>query len=145
MSIFIAYDEAGESFGRQFEDDFTRNAVVSGLTEEQAKSAFNQNMLSTGLLTDCPAQFVEEHGKRWMVSSYEAGDVVFHTPFTVCLGYSELVVTRLTKSSRFMHQRSIRTRIIRFALRQISGMWMLPNRMTRDGTTTIRSVMVSDV
>jgi phytanoyl-CoA hydroxylase len=53
------------------------------LTEQEAKSAFNKNMLSTGLLTEGPAAFAEEHDKRWMVSSYEAGDVVFHTPFTV--------------------------------------------------------------
>lgn len=55
----------------------------AGLTEEQAKNAFNQNMMSTGLLANGPAGFAEHHDKRWMVSAYEAGDVVLHTPFTV--------------------------------------------------------------
>ena len=58
--------------------------MATGLSQEEARSAFNKNMLSTGLLTEGPAAFAEEHDRRWMVSPFEAGDVVFHTPFTVC-------------------------------------------------------------
>jgi len=40
-------------------------------------------MLSTGLLADGPREYSDTFGRRWLVTSYEAGDVVLHTPFTV--------------------------------------------------------------
>lgn len=48
------------------------------MTEEEAKNAFNQNMISGGVLTDGPRQFGFNNDKKWLVSSYEAGDVVLH-------------------------------------------------------------------
>jgi phytanoyl-CoA hydroxylase len=54
------------------------------LTEEEARSAFNSNMMATGLLSESPAEFARQHGRRWLVSDYEAGDVVLHKPHTVC-------------------------------------------------------------
>ena len=48
------------------------------------RDAFNKNMMSTGFLADGPAAFGREHGRKWLVSGYEAGDVVFHTPHMVC-------------------------------------------------------------
>lgn len=44
---------------------------------------FNQNMLSTGLLADGAREYLEVFDKRWLVTSYEAGDVVLHNPFAV--------------------------------------------------------------
>lgn len=69
--------------GREVEADFTAKAEASGLTEEEAKYAFNQNMLSTGLLADGAREFSETFDRRWLVTYYEAGDVVLHTPFAV--------------------------------------------------------------
>ena len=40
-------------------------------------------MLSTGLLSEHPAEFARKYHRRWLVSNYEAGDVVFHKPHTV--------------------------------------------------------------
>lgn len=40
-------------------------------------------MMATGLLSENPAEFAREHGRRWLVSAYEAGDVVLHDPFAV--------------------------------------------------------------
>jgi phytanoyl-CoA hydroxylase len=74
---------AGNTLGREIEADFTRKARESGLTDDEAKDAFNQNMLSTGLLADGPREYSETFGRRWLVTSYEAGDVVLHTPYTV--------------------------------------------------------------
>jgi len=53
------------------------------LTEQETKDAFNQNMLSTGLLADGPREYSDTFDRRWLVTNYEAGDVVLHTPFTV--------------------------------------------------------------
>jgi phytanoyl-CoA hydroxylase len=74
----------GQQLGKDFETDFTANAKAAGLTDEQAKSAFNQNMMSTGLLAEGPAEFGRTHKRRWLVTDYEAGDVVLHSPYTVC-------------------------------------------------------------
>ena len=73
----------GHTLGREVEADFTKKAKESGLNEEDARSAFNQNMLSTGLLADGPREYSETFGRRWLVTSYEAGDVVLHNPFAV--------------------------------------------------------------
>jgi phytanoyl-CoA hydroxylase len=54
-----------------------------GLTDEEAKSAFNKNMLSTGLLSESPAAFGRAYDRRWLVTDYSAGDVVLHNPYAV--------------------------------------------------------------
>ncbi|KAJ9204130.1 hypothetical protein DTO021D3_3910 [Paecilomyces variotii] len=74
----LIYLEDGDSLGREIEDEFTRKAKESGLTEEEARSGFNQNMMSTGMLSEYPKEFAREHNRRWLVSAYEAGDVVLH-------------------------------------------------------------------
>lgn len=43
-------------------------------------------MLSTGLLADGPREYSDSFNRRWLVTKYEAGDVVLHTPYTVCIG-----------------------------------------------------------
>jgi phytanoyl-CoA hydroxylase len=69
--------------GLKIEEEFTNKAKQAGLTEEEAHSAFNSNMMATGLLSETPAGFAKEHNRRWLVSAYEAGDVVLHKPHTV--------------------------------------------------------------
>jgi phytanoyl-CoA hydroxylase len=71
--------------GKELEDGFTKRARASGLSDEEAKSAFNKNMLESGLLTEGPAEFGHSCKRRWLVSDYEAGDVVLHTTYTVSL------------------------------------------------------------
>lgn len=44
----------GHTLGRDIEADFNRKAAESGLTEKEAKNAFNQNMASIGLLAYGP-------------------------------------------------------------------------------------------
>lgn len=75
----------GHTLGREVEADFSRKAEESGLSEEETKYAFNQNMLSTGLLADGPREYSDSFDRRWLVTDYEAGDVVLHTPYTVSL------------------------------------------------------------
>jgi phytanoyl-CoA hydroxylase len=54
-----------------------------GFTDEEAKSAFNKNMMSTGLLSESPAEFGRSYNRRWLVTDYNAGDVVLHNPYAV--------------------------------------------------------------
>lgn len=79
----LIYLENGHTLGREQEERFTAAAMADGLTEEEAKNAFNRNMMDTGLLDDGPARYAKRFGRRWLVADYEAGDVVLHTPFTV--------------------------------------------------------------
>ena len=41
------YLEDSKSLGQELESDFTRNAKESGLSEDEAKNAFNQNVSNT--------------------------------------------------------------------------------------------------
>ncbi|KAH7392800.1 hypothetical protein BKA66DRAFT_509849 [Pyrenochaeta sp. MPI-SDFR-AT-0127] len=79
----LIYLENGHTLGRQVEADFTQKARESGLSEEETKNAFNQNMLSTGLLADGPREYSDTFQRRWLVTKYEAGDVVLHNPFAI--------------------------------------------------------------
>jgi len=43
----LMYLEDSKSLGQELESDFTRNAKESGLSEDEAKNAFNQNVSNT--------------------------------------------------------------------------------------------------
>ncbi|CAK7207792.1 hypothetical protein SEUCBS139899_010606 [Sporothrix eucalyptigena] len=101
----LIYLEGGHILGKQFEDEFTTKAKASGLSDEEAKSAFNRNMLSSGVLTDGPAAFGREHGRRWLVTGYEAGDVVLHTTYMIhasTINNDKNHVIRLATDLRFV-------------------------------------------
>lgn len=88
----LMYLEDSKSLGEELESEFTRKARDGGLSPEEARSAFNQNvclccpwgthgqMLSTGLLSHDLAQFTRENGggRKWLIGDYQAGDAVFH-------------------------------------------------------------------
>lgn len=74
---------AGKSLGQEMEADFFKKAAESGFSDEEAKNAFNNNMMATGFLSNYPAEFARQYNRRWLVSSFEAGDVVLHDPFAV--------------------------------------------------------------
>lgn len=42
-------------------------------------------MIDAGGLSTKPAEFAAEHNRRWLVSSFEAGDAVLHDPFAVSI------------------------------------------------------------
>ncbi|KAJ4389805.1 hypothetical protein N0V93_007277 [Gnomoniopsis smithogilvyi] len=79
----LIYLENGTELGAEIETDFTRKAKAAGMSNEEMFYAFNQHMLSTGMLTDCPGEFGRKQGKRWLVTAYEAGDVVLHKAHAV--------------------------------------------------------------
>jgi phytanoyl-CoA hydroxylase len=58
------------------------------LSPEERISAFNVNMEKYGQLSQNAAEFHQkyqdyEQERVWLVSGYEAGDVVFHDPYTI--------------------------------------------------------------
>ena len=79
----LIYLEKGHTLGHQLEKGFYDRAKETGLTEEEAKNAFNRNMMGGGLLADGAKEFGLSHNRKWLVTNYEAGDVVLHTPYTV--------------------------------------------------------------
>ncbi|UNI22211.1 Phytanoyl-CoA dioxygenase [Purpureocillium takamizusanense] len=79
----LIYLEGGEALGAQIEDDFAAKARAAGMSDEETRNAFNANMMSSGFLCDGPAEFGREHGRRWLVAAYEAGDVVLHSPHMI--------------------------------------------------------------
>jgi len=101
----LIYLEKGHTLGREVEGDFNRKAAESGLSDEETKNAFNQNMLSTGLLADGPREYSDTFDRRWLVTNYEAGDVVLHNPFAIhasTLNYDPNNVIRVGTDLRFV-------------------------------------------
>ncbi|KAI1091412.1 hypothetical protein F5B19DRAFT_503249 [Rostrohypoxylon terebratum] len=79
----LIYLENGHTLGQEIEKAFYDKARQTGLTEEEAKNAFNKNMMGGGLLADGAKEFAAAHGRRWLVTDYQAGDVVLHTPYMI--------------------------------------------------------------
>jgi len=95
----------GHTLGREIEAEFTRKATEGGLSDNEAKNAFNQNMLSTGLLADGPKEYSDTFQKRWLVTRYDAGDVVLHNPFAIhasTLNFDPNNVIRVGTDLRFV-------------------------------------------
>ncbi|PFH60769.1 hypothetical protein XA68_10383 [Ophiocordyceps unilateralis] len=79
----LIYLEGGDALGQHMEADFNNRAKEAGMSDEEVRSAFNAHMMSSGFLSNGPAEFARQHHKRWLVSAYEAGDVVLHRPHMI--------------------------------------------------------------
>ncbi|KAM0283977.1 hypothetical protein ACHAQH_002172 [Verticillium albo-atrum] len=79
----LIYLEGGDQLGRVTEEEFAQKARLAGMDDEEMRSAYNANMMSCGFLCDGPRDFGRRYQKRWIVSDYEAGDVVLHTPHMI--------------------------------------------------------------
>ncbi|OJD37496.1 phytanoyl-hydroxylase [Diplodia corticola] len=79
----LIYLENSDNLGQEIEQDFTEKAKAAGFSDEETRNAFNQNMMGTGLLADGPAQFGRDYKRRWLLTDYEAGDVVLHKPHMI--------------------------------------------------------------
>ncbi|KAI9655536.1 MAG: hypothetical protein M1821_005329 [Bathelium mastoideum] len=101
----LMYLEKGHTLGIEQEARFKKEAKASGLSEEQAKNAFNQNMMSTGLLSEGPREFAERFNRKWLVAEFEAGDVVLHNPFAIhasTINHDPDNIIRLATDLRFV-------------------------------------------
>ncbi|KAF4447163.1 phytanoyl-CoA hydroxylase [Fusarium austroafricanum] len=79
----LIYLEGSETLGQSIEEAFNRKAREGGMTEEERIDAFNKNMMSNGFLELGPIKFLKDNGGKWLLTEYEAGDVVFHKPHMI--------------------------------------------------------------
>ncbi|KAH6891466.1 hypothetical protein B0T10DRAFT_560707 [Thelonectria olida] len=79
----LIYLQGGDALGQEMEEEFARKAKAAGMDDEETRNAYNANMMSTGFLSEGPADFGRKYGRKWLVSEYEAGDVVIHTPHMI--------------------------------------------------------------
>lgn len=79
----LIYLERGHTLGAEIEADFTVKAKAAGFSDEEVKSGFNRNMLSGGVLAAGAAEFGRWYGRRWLITAYEAGDVVLHNAYAI--------------------------------------------------------------
>ncbi|KAI5924117.1 hypothetical protein F4810DRAFT_719378 [Camillea tinctor] len=103
----LIYLQDGEPLGAEIEAEFTRKAKAAGMSDEEMRYAFNQNMMSTGFLCDGPRDFGRKYGKKWLVSAYEAGDVVLHSPHMIhasTINHDPLGKIRLGTDLRFVNK-----------------------------------------
>ncbi|KAG4424080.1 hypothetical protein IFR04_002776 [Cadophora malorum] len=101
----LIYLEKGHLIGAEIEADFTKRAREAGLPEEEIKNAYNQNMMNGGLLSTGPAGFAKEHNSRWLLTAYEAGDIVFHNSYAIhasTINYDPDNVIRLGTDLRYV-------------------------------------------
>lgn len=62
-------------------------------------------MLHGGMLSNGPAEFGSAHGRKWLVTDYEAGDVVLHNAYSIhasTMNYDVEGVIRLGTDLRFV-------------------------------------------
>jgi len=57
-------------------------------------------MMATGLLSESPSAFATQFNRRWLVTDYEAGDVVLHDAFAVSFLPRNICLTDLIVSFR---------------------------------------------
>ncbi|KAJ4288898.1 hypothetical protein N0V90_011239 [Kalmusia sp. IMI 367209] len=94
----LIYLQNSGEIGEQYEKDFTE--TNAGLSDEDRISAFNKNMSAGGWLDRNASRFGLNWNKRWLVGKYEAGDVVFHTPYAIHAGaQNEAVDDRIRVST----------------------------------------------
>jgi phytanoyl-CoA hydroxylase len=77
----LMYLEDSVTIGEKTEAEFAANAT--NLTPEERVSAFNKNMSDGGFLSRDTREYGKEKGRRWLITEYEAGDVIFHNPYLV--------------------------------------------------------------
>ncbi|KFX98819.1 hypothetical protein O988_04186 [Pseudogymnoascus sp. VKM F-3808] len=100
----LIYLEGSQSIGTEMEANFEKKAIAAGFTEKEIKSAYNKNMMAGGLLSTAPAAFAKEYNRRWMVTNYEAGDVVLHSCFMIhasTVNHDPQDIIRLATDLRF--------------------------------------------
>lgn len=103
------YLENSTQLAQTIEDNFTEKAKA--LPPEERINAFNINMEhADGCISQDADEFVrkEAEGKlRWLMADYEAGDVVFHTPWMIhaaTRNEDELGRIRLASDLRFYEE-----------------------------------------
>ena len=81
----LMYLEDSVGVGEAVEREFGVQAAKEGMSDEEKKSAFNRHMGAGGHLSQDAGEFgrTTGRGRRWLLADYDAGDIVFHSPWMV--------------------------------------------------------------
>ncbi|ETS84155.1 hypothetical protein PFICI_02180 [Pestalotiopsis fici W106-1] len=77
----LVYLDNAHDIGVKYEQDF--DELNKDLPDEERLSAFNKNMEKGGWLDRNAGRFGQGWNRGWLVGDYEAGDVVFHSPYSI--------------------------------------------------------------
>ena len=77
----LCYLEGSHALGRNMESEF--EAESGDLTPEERLTAYNKHMKAGGWITDDLPGLADQADARWLIADYEAGDVMFHSPFMI--------------------------------------------------------------
>ena len=81
----LMYLENSTELGEHIEERFKGRQSKENMPREERINAFNRHMNDQGHLSHNAEDWAKKdgRGKRWLVADFEAGDVVFHTPWTI--------------------------------------------------------------
>ena len=81
----LMYLEDSCELGEKIEERFEAEQDKDNMSREERISAYNYHMGELGHLSHNAETWAKEDGlgKRWLVADYEAGDVVFHSPWMI--------------------------------------------------------------
>lgn len=81
----LMYLENSCAIGEACEKEFLQRQEAEDMSPEERVNAFNKHMGEGGHLSHDAEEFLkkEGRGRRWLVADYEAGDVVFHSPWMI--------------------------------------------------------------
>lgn len=98
----LIYLEHSDAVGRQMEAEFrVKNA---DLLPAERISAYNRNMRANGWISTDLVDMANRFNSRWLITDYEAGDMVIHSPYMIhaaTLNKDPLGRTRLSTDIRF--------------------------------------------
>ncbi|HEY4200242.1 MAG TPA: phytanoyl-CoA dioxygenase family protein [Devosiaceae bacterium] len=77
----LVYLEGSHAIGVRMEAEF--RAANAGLTPEERINAYNKNMTEGGWVSKDLPDMAERFDARWLVTDYEAGDVMLHSPYMI--------------------------------------------------------------
>ncbi|MCJ1391186.1 hypothetical protein MMC18_004048 [Xylographa bjoerkii] len=81
----LMYLENSCATGEACEKQFEQRQEADEMSQEERLNAFNKHMGEGGHLSHDAEEFLqrEGRGRKWLVADYEAGDVVFHSPWMI--------------------------------------------------------------
>ena len=77
----LVYLEGSDALGRKMEADFS--ARNGNLSPAERISAYNKNMTEGGWVGKDLGAMAERFNARWLITDYEAGDMVIHSPYMI--------------------------------------------------------------
>ena len=77
----LMYLEGSHAQGIKMEDEFSKKNA--NLSKEEQINAFNKNMTEGGWISKNLPNLAEKFNTRWLVTNYEAGDILIHSPYLI--------------------------------------------------------------